>query len=97
MSISKGGHRLAHTTGRKENSQMPYINLDDAVEVEVESTAYVNTGEVYFDIDAHDIDGLTDAIRETVQEVLDELHEVVDAKAVAVEILRMLADILQQS
>ena len=76
---------------------MPYINLDDAVEVEVESTAYVNTGEVYFDIDAHDIDGLTDAIRETVQAELDDRHEVVDAKAVAVEILRMLADILQQS
>ena len=75
---------------------MPYINLDDAVEVEVETSTYVNSGEVYFDIDAHDIDGLTDAIKETVQEVLDDRHEVVDARSVAVEILRMLADLLAQ-
>ena len=76
---------------------MPYINLDDAIEVEVESTTYVNTGEVYFDLDISDIDGLDDYIREEVKAELDDRHEVVDAKAVAVEILRMLADILQQS
>jgi len=78
---------------------MPYISLDDAVEVDVEvevTDITVSTGEVYFDIDAHDIDGLTDAIREEVQSQLDDRHEVVDAKAVAVEILRMLADILAQ-
>ena len=75
---------------------MPYINLDDAVEVEVESTTYVNTGEVYFDIDAQDIDGLDDYIKAEIESQLDDRHEVVDAKAVAVEILRMLADILQQ-
>jgi len=76
---------------------MPYINLDDTVEVEVEATTYVNTSEVYFDIDAQDIDGLDDYIRDEVKSQLDDRHEVVDAKAVAVEILRMLADILQQS
>lgn len=76
---------------------MPYINLDDAVEVEVETTTYVNSGEVYFDVDVHDIDSLDDYIREEVKSQLDARHEVVDAKAVAVEILRMLADILAQS
>jgi len=76
---------------------MPYINLDDAVEVEVESTTYVNTGEVYFDLDISDIDGLDDYIREEVKAELDDRHEAVSAKAVAVEILRMLADALQQS
>lgn len=76
---------------------MPYINLDDAVEVEVETTTYVNSGEVYFDLDISDIDGLSDYIREEVKAELDDRHEVVSAKAVAVEILRMLADALQQS
>ena len=76
---------------------MPYINLDDTVEVEVEATTYVNTAEAYFDVDVHDIDGLDDYIREEVKSQLDDRHEVVDAKAVAVEILRMLADILAQS
>tara|TARA_R100001460_G_scaffold107309_2_gene155859 strand:+ start:15297 stop:15536 length:240 start_codon:yes stop_codon:yes gene_type:complete len=78
---------------------MPYINLDDCVEVEVEvevTDVTVNTAEAYFDIDVDDIDGLTDLIKDEVAIQLDDRHEVVDAKAVAVEILRMLADILQQ-
>tara|TARA_Y100000592_G_scaffold90527_1_gene149254 strand:+ start:506 stop:736 length:231 start_codon:yes stop_codon:yes gene_type:complete len=75
---------------------MPYINLDDCVQVEVEATTYVDTAEAYFDIDVHDIDGLDDYIKDEVKAQLDDRHEVVDAKAVAVEILRMLADILQQ-
>ncbi len=75
---------------------MPYINLDDTVEVEVEATTYVNTSEAYFDIDVDDIDGLYDCIREEVKSQLDDRHEVVDARTVAVEILRMLADILAQ-
>lgn len=76
---------------------MPYINLDDCVEVEVEATTYVNTAEAYFDIDVDDIDGLGDYIRDEVKAELDDRHEAVSAKAVAVEILRMLADTLQQS
>ena len=98
VSISKGGRRLAQTTGRKKSSQMPYISLDDAVEVDVEvevTDITVNTGEVYFDIDAHDIDGLDDYIREEVKSQLDDRQEVVDARTVAVEILRMLAELLE--
>lgn len=76
---------------------MPYINLDDCVEVEVEATTYVNTAEAYFDIDVQDIDGLDEYIKEEVKFQLDDRHEAVSAKAVAVEILRMLADTLQQS
>jgi len=78
---------------------MPYINLDDCVEVEVEvevTDVTVNTAEAYFNIDVDDIDGLDDHIRDEVRLQLRESQEVVDAKAVAVEILRMLADILQQ-
>ena len=77
---------------------MPYISLDDAVEVDVEvevTDITVNTGEVYFDIAAHDIDGLDDYIREEVKSQLDDRQEVVDARTVAVEILRMLAELLE--
>ena len=77
---------------------MPYISLDDAVEVDVEvevTDITVNTGEVYFDIDAHDIDGLDDYVREEVKSQLDDRQEVVDARTVAVEILRMLAELLE--
>jgi hypothetical protein len=80
----------------RREKYMPFIDLTDAVEVTVESETYVNTGEIYFDIDADDIDGLDDYIKQEVKFQLDDRHEVVDAKAVAVEILRMLADILQQ-
>tara|TARA_R100000458_G_C8237611_1_gene217514 strand:+ start:863 stop:1102 length:240 start_codon:yes stop_codon:yes gene_type:complete len=78
---------------------MPYINLDDCVEVDVDvevTDITVSTGEAYFDIEVDDIDGLDDYIKDEVRTQLNERHEVVDAKAVAVEILRMLADILQQ-
>jgi len=78
---------------------MPYISLDDCVEVNVDvevTDITVSTAEAHFDIDAEDIDGLDAYIREEVRFQLSERHEVVDAKAVAVEILRMLADILQQ-
>jgi len=78
---------------------MPYISLDDCVEVNVDvevTDITVSTAEAHFDIDVQDIDGLDDYIREEVMIQLSESQEVVDAKAVAVEILRMLADILQQ-
>jgi len=78
---------------------MPYISLDDCVEVNVDvevTDITVSTAEAHFDIDVQDIDGLDDYIREEVIIQLSESQEVVDAKAVAVEILRMLADILQQ-
>ena len=78
---------------------MPYINLDDCFEVSVEvdvTDTNVSTAEAYFEVDVNDIDGLDDYIKEEVKFQLDDRHEVVDAKAVAVEILRMLADILAQ-
>ena len=78
---------------------MPYISLDDCVEVNVDvevTDITVSTAEAHFDMDVQDIDGLDDYIREEVIIQLSESQEVVDAKAVAVEILRMLADILQQ-
>ncbi len=77
---------------------MPYVNLDDCVEVSVEvSDVNVSTSEAYFDIEVNDIDGLDHYIKDEVQLQLKNSDQVVDAKAVAVEILRMLADILQQS
>ena len=78
---------------------MPYISLDDCVEVNVDvevTDITVSTAEAYFDIDVEDIGDLDDHIREEVRLYLSDNHEMVDAKAVAVEILRMLADILQQ-
>lgn len=79
---------------------MPYINLDDCIEVDVDvevTDITVSASSAYFDIEVDDIDGLDDHIKDEVRTQLNESHEVVDAKAVAVEILRMLADILQQS
>ena len=78
---------------------MPYISLDDCVDVSVDvevTDITVSTASAYFDIEVDDIDGLDDHIRDEVRLQLRESQEVVDAKAVAVEILRMLADILQQ-
>lgn len=78
---------------------MPYISLDDCVDVEVEvevSDVRVSTGEAYFEVHAEEIECLDDYIKDEVRTYLNENHQVVDAKAVAVEILRMLADILQQ-
>ena len=77
---------------------MPYINLDDCVEVSVEvdvSDINVSTANAYFEVDVDDIDGLDDYIKEEVKLQLRESHEIVDARTVAVEILRMLAELLE--
>ena len=75
---------------------MPYIDLDDCISVDVDTN--ISTSEVHFDIDADDIDGLEDCVKSIVltlvkEEQLD-LDLAPDARSVAVEILRMLADLL---
>jgi|7_EtaG_2_1085326.scaffolds.fasta_scaffold412525_1 hypothetical protein len=49
----------------------------------------------YLEIDADDVDGLDSYIETRIEEAISGIESDVDAKTVAVEILRMLIDLLE--
>ena len=81
--MTKGNHELEYTYRQREGG-------GDQMSVHL----YIDE---YLEVNADDVDGLDGYIETRIEEAISEnASEEVDAKAVAVEILRMLIDLLEQ-